>query len=274
MPKPVILTMTSIPPRTAFLEKKIDSIKRQTIQPDAFEIYIPKSYRRFPDQQFRVKNLPSWVDVITTDEDLGPATKILPAYKKWAGKDVDLLVCDDDRIHDAHWIERLRAQRVKHPHDIICERGWNIQERYSIGMTPTKQPRARLSPSGGRTASYRLMRLLSLGLHHPSRSIYEAAGYVDVFEGFLGALIPTTAFHERVFDIPDVVWMVDDVWLSAMAAAQGTGIWAHAEPRPVFGNSRRDKVHALTDYTEDNVGRNDAELICIELVREQFGVWT
>jgi len=265
--------MTSIPPRADFLEKKIESIRRQTLQPEGFEIYLPKKYRRFPDQSFRAKNLPSWVDVITVNEDLGPATKILPACQRWAGKDVDLLLCDDDRIHDNEWIKRLSIQRENRPHDIICERGWNIPERYSFTIESQKQPRATVSANGGRSLAYRLRRLISLGLSHPPRRIFENAGYVDVFEGFLGALVPVSAFDERVFDIPEVAWMVDDVWLSAMAAAKGTGIWAHSEPRPVFSNTSRDKFHALTTYTEEGVGRRDAEIICIKLAREKFGVW-
>ena len=266
--------MTSIPPRAAFLERKIESIKNQTLKPDGFEIYIPKRYRRFPDQSFRVKGLPDWVNVVTVDEDLGPATKILPACKKWAGQDVDLLLCDDDRLHDDDWIKRLSEQRAKHPKDIICERGWNVSQKYSYVTENSPQPRAKLSASGGRTFSYRLKRILSLGLAHPPRKIYEEPGYVDVFEGFLGALVPVSAFDQRVFDIPEDVWMVDDVWLSAMAAAKGTGIWAHNEPRPVYSNTRWDKVQPLTTYTEEQIGRVDAERICIELARSSFGVWT
>jgi glycosyltransferase involved in cell wall biosynthesis len=265
--------MTSIPPRAAFLERKIESIKNQTLKPDGFEIYIPKRYRRFPDQSFRVKGLPDWVNVVTVDEDLGPATKILPACKKWAGHDVDLLLCDDDRLHDDDWIKRLSGQRTKHPNDIICERGWNVSQKYSYVTENSPQPRAKLSGSRGRTFSYRLKRMLSLGLAHPPRTIYEEPGYVDVFEGFLGALVPVSAFDERVFDIPEAAWMVDDVWLSAMAAAKGTGIWAHSEPRPVFSNTNRDKFHALTTYTEDGIGRREAEIKCIEIAREKFGVW-
>jgi hypothetical protein len=51
-----------------------------------------------------------------------------------------------------------------------------------------------------------LKRLISLGLSHPPRRIFESAGYVDVFEGFLGALVPAVAFDDRVFDIPEAAW--------------------------------------------------------------------
>jgi hypothetical protein len=272
--RPIVITLTTIPPRSGALKKKLQCLGRQTVQPDAIEIYVPSNYRRFPNQAVDTRNLPSWVDVISTDSDLGPATKILPAYRKWAGRGVDLLLCDDDRVHDERWIERLMKQRLTRPDDIICERGWNIEERYSINTGEKLVPRAVEADNGGRTTLYRAKRLISVGLYHPPRQIYRSAGYVDIFEGFLGALIPPRAFDQRVHDIPDIVWTVDDVWLSGMAKLNGTGVWVHAEPRPVFSNSRADKIAALIDYTVDGVGRHNAEISCIEWFRTHHKIWS
>lgn len=271
--RPIIITLTTIPPRSSVLLKKLSCLKNQTIKPDALQIYIPKSYRRFPGEKPDIQALPSWVEVITVDQDLGPATKILPAYRRWEGQGVDLLICDDDRVHDEQWLERLMRQRHARPDDIICERGWNIEERYSIKTGESFLPRAIQAADGGRTGLYRAKRLLSLGLHHPPRKIYKQAGYVDIFEGFLGVLIPPNAFPEQADDIPDAVWTVDDVWLSGMAKLNGTGIWAHDEPRPVFSNSKADKIAALTDYKLEGVGRNDAELTCIDWFRTHHRIW-
>lgn len=271
--RPIIITLTTIPPRSKVLLKKLSCLIQQTIKPDAIEIYIPSSYRRFPGEKVDIRAMPSWVDIISVEKDLGPATKILPACHRWKGQDVDLLLCDDDRVHDEKWLERLMRQRHIRPDDIICERGWNIEEKYSIETGKKLLPRAISSPDGGRNTWYKLKRLISLGTHHPPRKIYQQAGYVDIFEGFLGALIPPNAFPEQVHDIPDAVWTVDDVWLSGMAKLNGTGIWAHDEPRPVFSNSKADKIAALTDYKLGGVGRNDAELTCIEWFRTHHQIW-
>ena len=112
------------------------SLERQSVKPDQVEIYIPRKYRRFPDASVNLPKLPSWVSVITVEDDMGPATKVLPAARKWRGEDVDLLLCDDDRAEDPKWISRFAHARLERPKDIICEVAWNVHERF--GWTPKK----------------------------------------------------------------------------------------------------------------------------------------
>ena len=111
------------------------------------------------------------------------------------------------------------------------------------------------------------------GFLHPPRAIYEAAGYVDVFEGFLGALIPVSAISEAAFDIPEVIWTVDDVWISGMAALNGTYVWAHNEARPVYADGRFDRIAALRHHVEQGIGRDGADRMGVEYLRQHHGVW-
>ncbi|MRS02289.1 glycosyltransferase family 2 protein [bacterium] len=273
--KPIIVTLTSIPPRFENLPRRFAAIERQTVKPDLVELYLPKSYRRFSGPRPALPPLPDWVRVVDVEDDLGPATKILPATRKWRSHDVDLLLCDDDRLQDRQWIARLARTRRERPRDIICERAWNIDERFGIERKELDYPRALLAKDGGRTLFYRLVKQLTLKkCHHlVPRRIYANPGYADVFEGFLGALVPPQAFHEDAWNIPDVVWTVDDVWLSGMAMANGYRVWANGIPRPVYHDGTYDKIAALRDFSESGVGREGADRMAVDMLRSKYGIW-
>jgi hypothetical protein len=266
-----VLSMTSIPPRFQNLPARFAAIERQTHRPDRVQLNLPRQYRRFPGERPNLPPLPGWVEVCECDHDFGPATKLLPSAERWRGTQTDLLVCDDDRSHDKHWIERLVS--CNRPADIVCERGWNIEERFGLMQSTPALPRAVAEPNGGRTFIYRLARAGSLGLYHPPRKIYSSPGYVDVFEGFLGALIPIEAISPEAFTIPGVLWTVDDVWISGMAAAVGTKVWVHDKPRPVFSDGAIDRTHSLRSYVEQGVGREEADRIGVEYLRKHYQVW-
>lgn len=269
----IVITLTAIPPRFVNLAAKFASIGNQSVRPDRVQLTLPKQYRRFPGERPALPALPDWVEVFETDVDYGPATKLLPAAERWAGTQTDLLVCDDDRLQDRDWIARFTRTRARRVDDILCERGWNIADRFDMAQRVPALPRAHLAPRGGRTTAYRLRRALTLGLSHPPRRLYQSAGYVDVFEGFLGALIPVSAIPKAAFDIPEVIWTVDDVWLSGMAALNGTYIWVHDEARPVHSDGHYDRVAALRHHVEQGIGRDGADKMAVEYLRQQYGVW-
>ncbi len=272
--KPIIITLTSIPPRFPNLLRKLASLKRQTIQADLVELYIPRSYRRFPDVDVRLPKLPSWVSVVYIEEDMGPATKVLPAAKKWRHEDVDLLLCDDDRMEDPKWLSRFAHARYERPKDIICEVAWDVHERYGGASTAPDLPRASLAKKRGRTLEYKLKKLVTLGLYQPPFQLYESSGYSDVFMGVHGALIPPQALHEDAWTIPEVVWTVDDVWLSGMAKANGYGVWVNAVSRQIYRDGKFDKVAALKNFVEQGIDRSGADQKCVDLLRANYGIWT
>lgn len=271
--KQLVVTLTAIPPRYANLPRKLASVARQDVRADRIELHLPRTYRRFPGAVPSLPPLPEGVDVIHCDDDLGPATKVLPAAARWRGTETDLLLCDDDRIQDRGWISRFVTARRERPLDIIAERGWNIDGQVGIARTAPELPRAVLDARRGRSAAYRLKRLLSLGLVHPPRAVYASSGYADVFEGFLGALVPADSFPDQAWTIPDVVWTVDDVWLSGMAYLKGVKVWVTAQPRPVFADGTYDRLGSLTSHVELGIGRDGANRLAVELLRHRFGVW-
>lgn len=272
-PRQIVVTLTAIPPRFANLPRRFKAIENQTLRPDRVQLTLPRNYRRFPGERPSLPPLPDWVEIMEVDKDLGPATKILPAIERWRGTPTDLLVCDDDRRQDRRWIERLARVRLIQPNHIICERGWNITDRFGIKQSAPAMPRAVSAPKGGRSISYRLSRTLSLGLAHPPRRIYSSSGHVDVFEGFLGALVPVWAIPPAAFNIPSIFWTVDDVWLSGMAATTGTMVWVSDDARPVYSDGAIDRVASLRDHIEQGVGRVGADYLAVKYLRDACGIW-
>lgn len=271
--KPIVLTLTSIPPRFPNLPRKFKSIEKQTQKPDFVELNIPKTYRRFPGELPTIPILPDWVSVKYCEVDYGPATKVLPTAGRWRHKDADLLVCDDDRLPDCGWIERLVKTRVERPDDIITERGWNINDRFGKIRANLDLPRANLDPKGGRSAAYRFKRVISLGTLHPDRKLFQNSGYIDVFEGFLGILMPSSALPDVAYDIPDIIWTVDDVWLSGMAFYNRVKVWAHDMPRPVYSDGHYDKLASLRNFTQAEFNRESADRYAVDYLRSVFNIW-
>jgi hypothetical protein len=274
MKKPIIVTLTSIPARFPNLLAKVESLLHQTVAPEAIQIYIPKKYRRFPDASISLPKLPPGVEVIRVDEDLGPATKVLYAAKAYSDQNIDLLLCDDDRNQDPRWVERFATARYERPDDLICEEGWNIEDRLGLRRGFQEQPRAIRNPTRGKNLRYSAARALTLGLRAIHRKVYDCSGHVDVFEGYLGALVPSSAFHQDAWEIPEIVWTVDDVWLSGMAAANGVKVWLNAVSRPYLRDSKFGAVDALKNYSTRGVGRFEADRYCAELLREKYHIWS
>ena len=271
--RPIIVTLTSIPPRFGTLGHKLASLERQTVRPDGIELYIARSYRRFPGPRPNLPTLPASVRVIEVDEDLGPATKVLPAAARWRGENVDLLLCDDDRPEEKDWLERFARARHERPSDIIAEAGWCVDDVVGGPRLSMDSPRVQSSRRLGKNFAYHLKRLLSLRLHNPKIHIYSQSGYADVFLGVYGAMMSPSVFHPDAWKIPDVIWTVDDVWLSGMARVQGVKVWVNAVNRVMQRDGPVDRTSALKHHVEQGFGRDDANRLCIQYMREHYGIW-
>ncbi|MBU6187833.1 MAG: glycosyltransferase family 2 protein [Betaproteobacteria bacterium] len=271
--RPIVVTLTSIPPRFENLSRKLASLDRQTVKPDFIELYLARSYRRFPGPRPALPTLPPSVRVVEVEHDLGPATKVLPACQRWQSEDVDLLLCDDDRAEDPDWVERFARARHERPDDIICEAGWFVDSVSPHPRTELDLPRVQVSPRLGKNLAYRLKRLLTLQRYTPKIHIYSQSGYADVFMGVYGAMMSPRVFHPDAWEIPDILWTVDDVWLSGMARANGNKVWVNAVARTMPRDSRFDRTSALKDHVEQGVDRDGANRMCIDYLRDRYGIW-
>lgn len=260
---PLVVTLSSIPPRFDALGPTLKSLLNQKIPPDEVRLYLPGHYRRFPDWDGRLPQVPAGVTIARAEHDYGPATKILPAVQDFRGRDCELLLCDDDRIYDPLWTSRFLAARRAHPDCAIVEAGGFVPG-YSKGRTPRAVPRRK-------DWRYRLARIGTLCLSKPRA--WVRSGYVDVLKGYGGAMLRPDFLPDSAFDIPELLWTVDDPWLSGNLALNGVGIWLNAEGI-VPGERRIARTHALLDFALQGKGRGDANGACYDWFRQNLGVWS
>lgn len=264
---PTIITLSSIPPRFSKLTPTLMSLLAQNEPAQEIRLYIPRSYRRFPNWDGVLPHVPNGVKIHRCDEDLGPATKVLPAAADLKGQEVNILFCDDDKVYDRSWHRRFKTAAANHPNTCIVEVGETFPDIADSVRPADRLPRGRRAR---KTILYRLKRALTLTLYKPH--IYRNSGYVDQISGFGGVLVKPDWFDEEAYNIPSVLWTVDDPWLSGHLERRGIPIWLNGKGKlPAYGSGGR--LHALLDFVEDGHGRIEADLAVIDYMRKRYGIW-
>lgn len=263
-----IISLTSIPPRFAFLHETLKSLLEQSVMPDRVVLYLSRNYRRFGPLT-QVPMLPSGVDLVVVDEDYGPATKVLPALKEYRDSDVKIIFCDDDKVYDPDWASRLLEASEEKPHCCIVEEGGDVFNYSSYDVRGNERPRA---TRRRKDFFYRLRRGLSLGLWKPRKTL--TSGYVDILEGWGGVLVKSHFFRDGVFNIPDILWLVDDIWLSGHLTLNSVPIWLTADGAiRTKATSKKVKQVALRNTVYKDHDRNAANQACVEYFRNHFNIW-
>lgn len=196
-----IITLTTIPTRTEYLVFFLKNFENQSIQPDKIELYIPYEYARRNLGKIDLKKIPSDFNVIRC-EDFGPATKIIPALKNHKNDNVRLIFCDDDRYYSNEWLSRLIKQSENNPTKCIADEVTSVDallHLYKEGFIK-------------KDINYRLKRLFSLGLWKPKNFNNVKP---NIIHGFGGVVVKPKFFCDLIFNIPDVAWPNDDIWISA-----------------------------------------------------------
>jgi hypothetical protein len=267
----LIITLTSIPPRMKYLPQFFTNLARQKLKPDAVELYVADRYRRFPGEVPSLPSLPSWVSVTYLDDDLGPATKVLPAARKWRGKQVDLLFCDDDRLYDPGWTTRFAAAR-RQSGDALCEQGRQLPY-FGLRACQSDRPERPQPRDYEPGLGERLVQRLGLSYFFPRRPNYLASGFFDAFEGLGGVMIRPDWFDNSAYDIPPVLWTVDDIWLSGQVIRAGRDIRSTDGARrcPTLWLSH--SAAPLYKHVEEDANRAEANRRCIIWFQDTYGIW-
>lgn len=263
----IIVTLTTIPSRINYIQTTIDSILNQTLKPNKIELYIPKEYKKRSLGKINLDELPVGCEIIFCENDYGPATKILPALKKYENQDVILIYCDDDRIYEKNWIKRLISQSKNYPNDCITDEGANIGWYLFRGWESKNR------------FKYRFFRILSLGLWKLKvKQFSKEENLTDTAMGYGGILVKPKFFPAKVFDIPDLLWTVDDIWLSGMMTKNGINIriTAHkvrSKEVTLQQNQKAIKDSALTTYVYKGFNREDLNCLAIKYFIDNYKIW-
>ena len=61
--------------------------------------------------------------------------------------------------------------------------------------------------------------------------------------------------------------------LGRMARANGIKVWVNAVARTMPRDRRFDRTSALKDHVEQGVDRDGANRMCIDYLRDRYGIW-
>ncbi len=226
----IVVSMTSIPDRASQIAPALRSLVDQTCPADRIVLAWPRVSLRTGAAYPAPADLPDSVDVIRC-EDLGPATKLLPALLDEPG--AVIIVVDDDVIYPHDFIETLLTAHRADPLAALGHRGWRLRAGCDIR-----------------------------DLDHEFATALRRPRDVDILFGTWGYLVPPgsldAAVHDFSKEIPEMRW-VDDVWISGHLMRRGV-------PRRVIParslpiESRAAYVSALTDGPNKS-GENDRRAI-------------
>ena len=223
------------------------------------------------------------------ENDLGPATKVLPCVQNYRGHNTRIIYCDDDRSYPSYWLKRLIHTTKIRPEDCIVVWGFTV-DRFGFERKFSRlRPRAKLfiSRRGGikNLPSNIPFWLSRIACQIQNRTLQKppklfTGGYVDIAEGLGGVSVSPDFFSQEVFEIPPLLWTHDDVWLSGQLEVNGIGIWVDK----YFWNQGRYKIIEI-----ENPGANESEPLykavfngldrenlnkfCINYFRENYGIW-
>lgn len=271
----VVISLTSIPPRLPLIGQTLADLVAQTAKVREIRLYVPRRHRRYPLVEAAIPPLPKGVSLHLIDEDWGPATKVLGAARDLRGEDVEIIFCDDDQRYDPGWAGRFLAARAQHPDACIAQTGYDLEHRprssrYFPRRDDTHTPRAGRLRKG---KLYRLRRALSLGWWKPP-SLQLSAGYVDILQGYRGVMIRPSFLPDEAWAIPEVLWTVDDPWLSGQMLRQGVPIWKMMGDANGVKTTAADQVEPLRRFVRHDHGRERADVMAIEYFRRHYGLWS
>jgi len=207
-----VISLTTIPARLQELEPTLESLMKQTIQPDRVYLCLPHSSVRFPEEKYEV---PPWLRTfqqrhghrfcLLRCEDHGPLTKLLPVLQQETAPDTLLILADDDQTYHPRALERLYMQSVQHPSVAWGYRG--------LRWTPAGDSAYERSNERGGTDTY--------VLGDWSVDLLKAASYasqvVDVLETYSGVVYRRCMFDAvQLSDVPleHPCWYCDDLWIA------------------------------------------------------------
>lgn len=231
---PLVVTLTSYPPRFPTLGATIRSLLDQTVRADRTILWLAEG--DLPRLPAEVAALTDFGLEIRTCADLRSYKKLIPALRAFPG--AWFATADDDVYYPPDWLEGLVRQARGGGRTVIAARAHL----------------ARLDPSG-RLAPY-------LDWEMDTRHQRAPSADTRIFPtGVGGVLYPPDAFADAVTDetaFMDLCPHGDDIWFFWMARLAGTG---HARPPSGFELLAWPRSQEVGLFHENQYNsRNDAQI--------------
>ena len=121
LPGPLVVSLTSHPPRFGTLGLTLRSLLSQDVRPDALVLWLANSERRLLPAA--VTSLERFGLLIRQCDDLRSYKKIMPAVAAYP--DAFIVTADDDIRYPRGWLRRF-VEEYRRSDEILCQRGRRI----------------------------------------------------------------------------------------------------------------------------------------------------
>ena len=129
-----IVSMSVLPSRFKGLLPTINSLTDQSVLPEKIVINLPRFFKRdktdFEIPEY-VENHPL-IEINWIENDLGPATKLLPTIEFYEhNPDRLIVVVDDDQIYSREMVENYVRHEQQLPNAAMTLSGWTVPDSYN-----------------------------------------------------------------------------------------------------------------------------------------------
>ena len=206
----IIFSFTTLPSRIPNIKPTIASLLDQSIRPDQIILNIPKFSKRekkpYKIPEF-LKQCP-YILINQIEEDMGPATKLLPSLKLIKNTETLIVVGDDDEIYPKKLFENYLNNQPNFKNATMTLVGWNAPD--------------------DNNHSHKNIKYGAIGSIPKNANEVDRPTQVDCVQGASTFAVHTDFFSDKVFDYtaaPKQAFFVDDIWISGNLARNNTKVF-------------------------------------------------
>lgn len=197
--KPLIVSLTSYPPRFPFLYRTIESLLNQSIKPDKIVVWI--AHGDFDSLPAEVTNLSGLIDLAPCS-DVKSYKKLTVALEQF--QDCYIVTADDDIFYHRKWLELLVQEVDESTRDILCHVAFRFHVNSDGSVAKYTEWTRDVQDAHSRVPSSDLVAIGVGGILYPPGALFQDASKEELFQ----AICPNG----------------DDLWYFAMARLKGTKV--------------------------------------------------
>lgn len=211
-----VISLSVLPTRFKGLKPTLNSLTDQSVLPEKIILNLPKTFRRdktnyvIPEY---VKNHPL-VEINWIENDLGPATKLLPTLDLYKDDpDKLIIIVDDDQIYPRGMVENYIKHSKELPDAAMTLSGWTVPKSFDHAD--------KVQLYGGIVRFYRM-----------DNSVAKPV-QVDCLQGAASFAVKPKLFDRTVHDFdnaPKEAFFVDDIWVSGNLARMKSPVFVVPAP--------------------------------------------
>ncbi|MEP1118431.1 hypothetical protein [Ekhidna sp.] len=211
-----VVSMSVLPSRFKGILPTLNSLTDQSVLPEKIIINLPKRFKR-DKSDYKIPEYVSvhpLVEINWIEEDLGPATKLLPTISYYH-KELNrlIIVVDDDQIYPKQLVENYLEKEKDFPDAAMTLSGWRVPGTFNHSDKEQLY--------GGIVRFYR------------SDNSVKRPTQVDCLQGAASFAVKPRFFNKNVFEFdnaPNEAFYVDDIWLSGNLTLTNTPVYVVPGP--------------------------------------------